>query len=118
MIQVVNRALDIIEFIAIDQNKPKQLGEISKTLLLNNGTCANIIKTLVNRGYLEKISNQGGYILGNQLYNLVELETDVKHLISIAEPFMQKATEQLNENTLLAVIKGDKRTVCMLGFLS
>ena len=54
MIQVIHRALDIVEFIARDPDKEFGLGEIAESLELNKGTCANIIKTLVNRGYLDQ----------------------------------------------------------------
>ena len=61
MIQVINRAFDILEYIAKDPDKPKALGEIASDLDLNAGTCANIIKTMVARKYLEKIDKQKGY---------------------------------------------------------
>ena len=55
MIQVINRALDILELIAEEPEKQKSLSEISEKLDLNSGTCANIIKTLVSRNYINKI---------------------------------------------------------------
>ncbi|WP_373515471.1 helix-turn-helix domain-containing protein [Persicitalea sp.] len=54
MIQVIHRALDLLELIAIEPNQPKALGELADTLGLNHGTCANILKRLVNRGYVEQ----------------------------------------------------------------
>ena len=50
MIQVINRALNILEIIAHDHNKEWGLSEIANELELNHGTCANILKTLVQRG--------------------------------------------------------------------
>ena len=49
MIQVIHRALNILELIARDRNKEYGLSEIADRLGLNHGTCANIIKTLVVR---------------------------------------------------------------------
>ena len=64
MIQVVNRALDILEFIAKDKNKIYSLTEIADALELNHATCANIIKTMVNRNFIDQIGHKKGYRLG------------------------------------------------------
>ena len=108
MIQVVNRAVDIIEYVAIDNARPKLLGEMAKNLSLNAGTCANIVKTLLTRGYLQK-ANGKGYLLGKQLYRIVENAGNYKTLIEAADSEMWATTEFLKENTLLAVLKGGKR---------
>ena len=47
MIQVINRALNILEILAQEPDKEFGLSEISTTVELNAGTCANILKTLV-----------------------------------------------------------------------
>ena len=64
MIQVINRALNILEIIAHDHNKEWGLSEIANELELNHGTCANILKTLVQRGYVEQMGLKKGYKLG------------------------------------------------------
>ena len=46
MIKVIDKALNIIELLASEQNRKFQLGEIADTLEMDHGTCANIIKTL------------------------------------------------------------------------
>ena len=70
MIQVINRALDILEIVAANPEKPTALGEIADALGLNHGTCANIMKTLVTRNYLEQVGTKKGYILGAKSYAL------------------------------------------------
>ena len=111
MIQVINRALDILEYISIEPEKPKILGDIAETLKLNPGTCANIIKTLVQRGYLEKLEKQRGYRLGQKAYSLSGNEGYERGLIEVAKEEMDALTQKLNENSLLCVLKGDKRIV-------
>lgn len=54
MIQVINRSVDILEYVAEDIYRPKLLGNIAKDLNLNVATCANIVKTLIDRGLLKK----------------------------------------------------------------
>ena len=54
MIQVINRALNILELVSKERDREFSLSEIANSLNLNASTCANIIKTLVTRGYLEQ----------------------------------------------------------------
>ena len=98
MIQVIHRAFDIIEYISKEPEKPKVLGEIAKNLNLNAGTCANIIKTMTSRKYLEKAEHQKGYILGSAAYNLTGNTGYKKELIEISKPDMELLTKVLNES--------------------
>ncbi|NBA85580.1 helix-turn-helix domain-containing protein [Emticicia sp. CRIBPO] len=109
MIQVINRALDILEYIAVDPERPKTLSEIADKLELNHGTCANILKTLVGRQYVEQVGTKKGYLLSIKSYALTENENYRKHLIDASKPVMDDLTERLNENFLLAVINGNLR---------
>ena len=47
MIQVINRALNILEILAQEPDKEFGLSEIATAVELNAGTCANILKTLL-----------------------------------------------------------------------
>ena len=111
MIQVVHRALNILEYVAKDGNKPKLMGQIAQDLNLNTATCANIIKTLVQRGYLEKSDLQKGYMVGPKLKELTGQQQPHVKLIAAASIQMDLISEQLNEKCLLAVLKADKRQV-------
>ena len=110
MIQVVNRALDIIEYVAKDAKRPKLLGEMAANLGLNAATCANIVKTLLVRGYLEK-STVKGYLLGKNFYDIIESIANFKDIITAAESEMEQVTLQLKENTLLAILQGERRLI-------
>lgn len=111
MIQVINRALDILEYVANDNTKPKLLIEISKELDLKPSTCANIIKTLLERGYLQKSQDQKGYLLGKQVNILSEKNGYQKKLIEASDKELQHLTDTLNENSLIAVMRGANRIV-------
>ena len=114
MIQVMHRAFDIIEYVARDPDKPKLLGEIASVLDLKPGTCANIVKTLTNRGYLEKLDSQKGYLPGKQLFSLSGNKGYKKDLIEAADAVMEELTAKLTENTLLAVLNGDNRIAILM----
>ncbi len=111
MIQVINRAIDIIEYVANNPTEAKLMGKISTDLGLNNGTCANIIKTLVERGLLKKSHHEKGYILGEKFYEISNGIFGYKDLIDRATLSLEKFENLLNENFLIAVLKGDKRSV-------
>jgi len=111
MIQVINRALDILEFLAKDPDQHKTLGEISEELNLNNGTCANIIKTLVERKYVEKLDKKKGYCLGSKIYGLTGSEGYKKDLTEVGKEVCAYLTKKINENSLLAVLDKDMRRV-------
>lgn len=106
MIQVLNRALDILEFLSREINKEHGLGEIADGLQLNHSTCANILKTLVTRGYIEK---KKGYILGRQSYYLTNNYTNEAEIIKCAEAPMKRLSEVLNESCVLSILKNNSR---------
>src|SRR5690606_2535055 len=82
------------------------LGEIANNLDLNNGTCANIIKTMVNRGYIEK---KKGYILGRQSYYLTNNFSNESELVKYAVEPMRNLSEILNESSVLSILKNNSR---------
>jgi IclR family KDG regulon transcriptional repressor len=111
MIQVIHRAIDIIEYVAHDPDRPKLLGEIALDLDLKPGTCANIVKTLTGRGYLEKLDSQKGYLLGKQFFSLSGNTGYKKDVIEASNAEMKEITATLNESSLLAILNGENRVV-------
>ncbi len=109
MIQVLNRAFDILELIAKEPGKEFGLGEIANTLNLNHGTCANIIKTMVSRGYIQQMGRRGDYKLGQMLQYLTGNLPYKKELLEASTEIMNYLSEKLNEDVILTVMKDDKR---------
>ena len=114
MIQVIVRALDILEFIAQHGKEPVQLINIAKKAGLSQPTTANIVKTLVDKNYLEHVGRKEGYRLGSGAYHLTGNLSYNENLISVAKVLMEELTEQLNETSLIAVIQNNKRVVLHL----
>lgn len=109
MIQVINRALNIMEVIAQDNTKEWGLSEIADSLGLNHGTCANILKTLVQRGYIEQISLKKGYKLGYMTYQLTNANGYSEELVNASKALMDELRNEINETVILSVIKNGKR---------
>lgn len=111
MIQVIVRALDILEFVAGHGKEPIQLIKIAEHAGLSQPTTANIVKTLVTQNYLEHVGRKEGYRLGANAYHLTGNLSYSQNLILAAKDLMEDLTRQLNETCLLGVIRNNKRYV-------
>lgn len=109
MIQVLNRAFDILELIARGKDKEFALGEIADSLGLNHGTCANIIKTMMSREYIEQTGRRGSYRLGPGTYYLTENFPFKKELLGVSVEWMKDLSSKLNEGTILAIMHNNMR---------
>ncbi|MBC8033735.1 MAG: helix-turn-helix domain-containing protein [Chitinophagaceae bacterium] len=109
MIQVIVRAIDILEFIAQHGKEPVQLIRIAENAGLSQPTTANIVKTLVYKNYLEHVGRKEGYRLGANAYHLTGNLSYNQNLILSAKDPMEELTHQLNETCLLGVLRNKKR---------
>lgn len=109
MIQVINRALNILEILAQEPDKEFGLSEIATTVELNAGTCANILKTLVYRNYVEQSGTKKGYKLGYMVYQLTRDNSYNTELVNASKVAMDNLRDSINETVILSVIKGNKR---------
>ena len=111
MIRVIHKAFDMLEYLAKEPRRRKKLNEISGHLKMNAGTCANILKTMVQRKYVDQASVRGGYLLGPMIYYLSRLSAYRGDLISVAEPLMANLAKQVNETVLIALLRSNERFI-------
>ncbi len=111
MIKVIEKALNILEMLAGEQNREFPLGEIADTLKMDHGTCANIIKTLATRGYVNHEGPRRGYKFGYMPYKLTDTAINNEELTKIARDEIDRLGAILNETAILSCIKNDKRIV-------
>jgi len=109
MIQVLERAENILVYLAENRGRAVSLSEIADTLGMNRGTCANILKTLKELDLIEQISYRSGYALGRKIYQLANAEYDPYRLKSLIQPLIDSLCKEVNENVMLTVIRNDKR---------
>ena len=109
MIQVIHRALNILEYLAQDPQKEYFLSDISDNLDLNKATCANIIKTLTDRGYIEQAEQRKGYKLGHMAYRLTKSTFSNSVDFTAAKVHINNLRDIINENVILSVISNGKR---------
>lgn len=113
MIQVLHRAFDILEYIASDKSRAHPLSAIAKHMEIHPATCANIIKTMVLRGYLSQVSKKEGYKLGQQAYALTDNYELKEVLIPASEVPMAALAKRLNEGVILAVLNAQQRVILL-----
>lgn len=111
MVQVLIKAFDILELVAQRNGQAISLTEISQVLELNQATSANIINTMVERGYLEHIGKKKGYRLGPSAYRLTNEVAYEQDLVHAAQEAMDSLTAKLNESSLLGILRNFKRYI-------
>lgn len=111
MIQVIIRAIDILEFVAQANKEPVQLFKIADHVGLSHSTTANIVKTLLEKNYLEQMGRKKGYRLGIAAFQLTGNPFYQENLITAAKDSMEELAQLLNETSLLAIIQNNKRVI-------
>jgi len=103
-IQSVERALGILEIVA-QKKEGVALTQISEAMHLALPTVHNLIRTLVQGGYVEQDHQTLKYRLGIKNYILGLKYEEYNSFISIVEPYMLRLNEKFNESIVLAVLK-------------
>lgn len=111
MIKVIDKAFNIVEHLASDPYKVFSLADIADEFGMDHGTCANILKTMALRGYVQKSGPRQGYKLGYKFYDLSGVPVSNDELTALAQPFVNELAEKINESVILSSIKNDKRVV-------
>lgn len=105
-VQSIDRALDIIEAVAVQQSGTA-LMDIAEETGLHKSTVYRIISTLVKRGYLDK-STDGNYKIGLKLIEAVSCYINSLELQTEARPYISQITANLGLTSHLGVLDGDK----------
>lgn len=111
MIKVLHKAFNILEFLAETPERPRVLREISGRLGQHPATCANILKTMVGRHYVEQIAPKKGYLLGPALFQISRQAPYRKDLLAAAEPLMAELAKSVNETVLLVTLRLGRRFI-------
>lgn len=111
MVQVIRRALRVLEIVGRDPERPIGLSEVAAEAGLNVATCARILKTLADAGYVEQVAPRKGYRLGVMPYMLTSRGPFCRHLVYAAEPVLARLAADTGETALLAVLRQGKRIV-------
>jgi IclR family KDG regulon transcriptional repressor len=104
-IQVIDRALDILELLAIEK---EGLGvtEIGNRLSLHKSTVHRILAAMAERGYIEKGPTNCSYKIGLKLVELSSVYLSNVELKTEARPYLWELASRLNMATHLAILDG------------
>lgn len=109
MIQVIERVEKILVYLSENRKREIPLSEIADTLGMNRATCANILKTMKDLGFVEQNSYRKGYILGDKVYTIAGADNDPYRLKTLLKPLIDNLCKDVNENVMLTVIRNDQR---------
>lgn len=113
MIQVIHRALHVLEHLSRVGEQPPVLGDIARATQLNSATCARILNTLMKAGYVEQEGRRKGYRLGPMAYTLTARGPYRKELVSCAEPLVRDLARLTRETVSVVILHQHTRyTIC------
>ena len=109
MIQVIERVENILTYLSKNRKREVPLTEIADTLGMNRATCANILKSMKDLGFVEQNSYRKGYIIGEKIYSIAGTDNDPDRLKILLKPIIDSLCREVNENVMLTIIRNDKR---------
>lgn len=103
-VQSLERALGLIENLALNHPKGANLKDISKDTGLNKTTAFRILGTLVNEGYVSKDAS-GIYKITSKMLEIGESAVPNRDLMSVAKPFLDRLSDMTCEAAQLSLIQ-------------
>lgn len=104
-VRVVGRALDVLEALR-DAQRPLSLQEISRHLGIVKSSGFRLLRTLEQRGYVERVDGDGRYHLGLEFMTFVRGPAAHRPLLDLARPHMQRLLQRFGETVNLGVLQG------------
>ena len=110
MIKVLHKAFDLLESMSADKSRAFTLKELSAMINEKPSTCANIVKTLCDRGYLCRVEPKG-YMLGPVAQGLNYVDIGDSILVERARERMKALTQKYGASGVLAVLRRGKKKI-------
>lgn len=111
MIQVLERAFRILEWLARADAPTRTLGEIARYIGVSPAACSHIVKTMVHYGYVVQVAPRKGYCLGPMAAMLGRHHNPHQFLIQVGQPVVERVAVDTGETTLLACLHGARRLI-------
>lgn len=110
MIKVLHKAFDLLEIMAAEKGKPFTLTELAAQINEKPSTCANIVKTLCERGFITRLEPRG-YVLGPVAEGLNYTDIADTRLMEAARDTMSDLAEKYGASGLLAVLRRGRKKI-------
>lgn len=111
MIQVIDRAFDIIEYLSLQPEEDFTLSQIAQACGIQKTTAVNILKTLEARGYVSHQGRMKGYHLGYKVYSISGTVAFSKKVDAVARPELDAVFNEFSETVVLATERRGKRII-------
>ena len=110
-INSVKKCMRILSAIADGKGEAVSLGSIAARTELPKPTCAHILRTLIDDGYVVRLSRTEGYLLGPALHYLTRYGRYEEELIELCRPVMRWIERTTHATAVLSVIKSARKFI-------
>ncbi len=105
MSKIVARTVDFLELFAAHK-RPLSHTEIARLLHIPPSSCHDVLRALLERGYLYELSARGGYYPTLRLFEIAKTIADHDPVALRAEAPLRTLRDEIDESILLSKVKG------------
>jgi DNA-binding IclR family transcriptional regulator len=105
MSKIVSRTLDFLEIFA-DQKRPLPSSEIARLLNIPPSSCHDVLRALLDRGYLYELTSRGGYYPTLRLFDIAKTIADHDPVALRADALLRTLRDKIDESILLSKVNG------------
>lgn len=106
LIQSVDRALTLLEYIADHPESKLSLTELSDYMNMDKSSVFRLLSTLIKHGLVRQEENRKSYRLGFHIFNLASSLYNQMRITNIIFPYLREVAYKTKENAHLAVRSG------------
>ena len=111
MIHSVQKAMQILSLLSDTPSQPMPLMEIAQKTGYPKPTCSHILETLCHDGYVIRVSQTKGYLLGPAIYCLTRLKRYEEELIALCRPVIRWMEQNSHATVILSVIQSGQKFI-------
>jgi DNA-binding IclR family transcriptional regulator len=105
MSKIVARTVDFLELFAA-QKRPLPHAEIARLLDIPRSSCRDVLRALLERGYLYELTARGGYYPTLRLLRMAQVIADHDPVALRAQAPLRALRDRIDESILLSKING------------
>lgn len=112
MSKVLARSTRILDTLA--HRRLWRLGELAEAVALPPATCARLLASLVELGWVDQVAPRGAYRLGPRAHALAASHPYQERLVLACKPVLDELASQLGQAVVLVALRGRTRQVLLL----
>lgn len=105
-VKSANRVLDVFEALG-GWDAGMTHARLAEQLSIPKSSLSQLLKTLVNRGYIKFAADGRTYHVGPQIEALAGRKRDILDLTNVIQPYLERITAATGESTFLNLLSGD-----------